>query len=117
LLQTYADLLTLSPADFLSLWGNDLTGRIPPGIDKLTNLSEFFCLFAVFFEFFLSLIDITNCSTATLWLFNNNLTEEFTCPTDIEDCRISCDPCIECSPCLAALDSTCNDIEENCRTF
>lgn len=40
LLQTYADALTLSPAALLSLWGNNLTGRIPPEIGNLTNLSE-----------------------------------------------------------------------------
>jgi hypothetical protein len=40
LLQTYADALTLSPAALLSLWGNNLTGRIPPEMGNSTNLSE-----------------------------------------------------------------------------
>jgi hypothetical protein len=83
------------PCSSLSIWGNNVTGRIPPEIGNLTNLSELLVLCCIS-EFLLFIDIVANCSTDTLWLFNNgNLTGEFSCPTDIKDCRILCDPFID----------------------
>jgi hypothetical protein len=65
---------TIPPAigrltSLLSLWlqGNALTGTVPPVIQDMEKL------------------------TKELFLYNNNLTGNFVCPTRIEKCLVSCE--------------------------
>ena len=90
-------ILILNSTDTLDLSSNTLSGTIPSEIGLLSNLSESCC------HFLLSPIcpDMYVCSclscnlilnsTATLYLYNNNFTGNFTCPDLISDCAISCD--------------------------
>jgi hypothetical protein len=81
----------------VSLWlqGNALTGTVPPVIqdmEKLTSKLELPMLFRMF------LIIGSQCPSPPppvlieeLFLYNNNLTGNFVCPTRIEKCLVSCE--------------------------
>lgn len=78
----------------LSLSGNRLTGTIPSEIHLLTKLSEWLvaCMKFMCEVFLLCLMRCLLFSILTdgLWLYNNSLTGEFTCPDYITNCHIFC---------------------------
>jgi hypothetical protein len=83
--------------DWLSLWGNSLTGTIPTEIALLSNLGESSVVLLLVVMIVLSCVFHCTLMLAChihskdwLEIYDNNFTGEFTCPAFIDECYISC---------------------------